>query len=229
MKISIFNKDAAYSNEYDWATVVKGWNALLPATVNVFDENSEAPQRMTVTEVTAGEWRNDEVYHPIMFTLEHITYGPFQEGRDPSEEFAPETLDFVVHVNSSQHAVDDKVFTATWADRGDFRHFSLAELLAQLGPRLLPPPQQQQQQQPRAPAPKRTHAQVDAEVKIDHDDFAHHPHIRRRVLALESRINEQASRIDEQQSLIADIHKQLERMRRGLGYASRPQKDVNDE
>lgn len=228
MKIAIFNTDAARYGEYDWKAAVKGWNAMLPVTVNVFEENGESSQRMTVTEVTAGEWRDDEAYHPITFTLEHITYGPFQEGRDPSEEFAPETLEFVVRVNLSQHALDDKVFTATWADRGDFRHFSLAELLAQLGPRLLPPPQQQQQQ-PRAPAPKRTHAQVDAEVKIDHDDFANHPHIRRRVLALESRINEQASRIDEQQSLIADIHKQLERMRRGLGYASRPQKDVNDE
>lgn len=226
MKISIFNEDAAHYGEYDWATVVKGWNALLPVTINVFDEHSsdDEPQRMTVTEVATGEWRDDEAYHPITFTLEHITYGPFQEGRDPSEEFAPETVEFVTHVSSSQRGVDDKTYTE---GRGDWRYFSLAELLAQLGPRLLPPPPQQHQ--PRAPAPKRTHAQVDAEVKIDHDDFANHPHIRRRVLALESRINEQASRIDEQQSIIADIHKQLERMRRGLGYASRPQKDVNDD
>jgi hypothetical protein len=203
MKINIFNKDAAHYLEYDWRSVIKGWNAMLPVTVNVvdeFDDDEEQPRRMKVTEVDVGEWRDHDAYHPVMFTAEHITYGPFPEGKEPHECAAPDTLEFVFSVDSTERAVDDRVYTEA-CDK--YVYFSLAELLEQIAPRPRVPQ--------RAPAHKRKHEQVDS----SRDELAEHPAIKRRLSFLENRINEHVS-------LLSDLQDQFKSLRRGLAHACEP-------
>ena len=136
-KIAIFNEDAADYGTYNWKAVVNAWNAMLPAVVDVYneDDSKKIPMRMKVTSVGDTDmWQNGDAYHPLTFTLEEIVYGPFEDGLDPSDEFSPTMVEFMSSVSISDRDMHNQVYAE---GRGDCRYFYMTELLEKLAPKII--------------------------------------------------------------------------------------------
>jgi hypothetical protein len=223
MSINIFSEEARHPSmhTYDWGSMVSGWCALMPVTVNVDTLNRGVVQkRATNVEIEylgVNEAGNSDMY-VLKFALEDVVYGPRRKG-----EVIPETI-FRQTIVDSARAMQNQVFVGG----SKTEWFFMSDLLAKMHPwkpTVAPAPAPAPvEEEKRKPASKRTRSQANDNDNDDDDeeDFKKEfYHLRRAFNYVQEESCNSAMTLDKVLERLEEAENQLADFRRAFSFLSK--------